>query len=197
MSSSSHSSIFLGIVLVGLGLLFLLQNFDIISVGDLISHFWPVFLILIGLYMIGKSTKTRGHKFHINDNFSAQSETSHFAHSATFGDINAVLESKDFQGGNIYTTFGDIKIDLRNLIIEHGEKRLSLNTVFGDVRIHLKQGTPIKIIANNTAGGLNILGNKRTGFNQSYTYSSENYDAADAKLLIVCKVNFGEIEAYF
>ena len=38
-----------GVVLIGIGLLFMLNNFYEISVWRLIARYWPVLLILIGV----------------------------------------------------------------------------------------------------------------------------------------------------
>jgi hypothetical protein len=38
-----------GLILMGIGLLFLLNNFYEVSAWRLLARYWPVFLILIGL----------------------------------------------------------------------------------------------------------------------------------------------------
>jgi hypothetical protein len=50
-SERSRNSLFGPILLIGLGILFLLSNFGLLNldIGDLISRFWPVLLIVIGL----------------------------------------------------------------------------------------------------------------------------------------------------
>jgi hypothetical protein len=50
-SERSRNSLFGPILLIGLGILFLLSNFGLMNldIGDLISRFWPVLLIVIGL----------------------------------------------------------------------------------------------------------------------------------------------------
>ncbi len=47
----TQGSIFWGLLLIGLGLVFLLANFDVIAI-DRIWDFWPVLIIVIGLKMI-------------------------------------------------------------------------------------------------------------------------------------------------
>ncbi len=38
-----------GIMLFALGMLFLLDNFDVLYIGEPVSHFWPLILVAIGL----------------------------------------------------------------------------------------------------------------------------------------------------
>src|SRR6056297_2489148 len=54
-----RSNIILGTVLICLGLLFLLNTFNLISwqTWNLIIHFWPVILIIIGLNILFKRSK--------------------------------------------------------------------------------------------------------------------------------------------
>jgi len=43
--------VFLGIILIIVGLLFLLRNFELLPV-EIWSAFWPTLLILLGIYII-------------------------------------------------------------------------------------------------------------------------------------------------
>ena len=47
-----HGSLMVGLILVAVGILFLLDNFDIIYIGEPITHFWPVLVIGLGLARI-------------------------------------------------------------------------------------------------------------------------------------------------
>ncbi len=47
----AQGSAFWGLLLIGLGVVFLLANFDVIAI-DRIGDFWPVIVIVIGLKMI-------------------------------------------------------------------------------------------------------------------------------------------------
>ena len=47
----AQGSVFWGLLLMGLGVVFLLANFDVIAI-DRIFDFWPVIVIVIGLKMI-------------------------------------------------------------------------------------------------------------------------------------------------
>ncbi len=56
MNNKRHGTMIIGIVLILLGVLYFLDNtgifeiyFDIFDIGFIISHFWPMVLIIIGL----------------------------------------------------------------------------------------------------------------------------------------------------
>jgi uncharacterized membrane protein HdeD (DUF308 family) len=53
--SSSHDyrgSLISGVILVAFGLIFLLDNLNIIYIGEPVSHFWPLIVVAMGLVKI-------------------------------------------------------------------------------------------------------------------------------------------------
>lgn len=50
-TSSQHyrGSLISGVILVAVGLIFLLDNFNVIYIGEPVSHFWPLIVVSIGL----------------------------------------------------------------------------------------------------------------------------------------------------
>ncbi|MEO8167126.1 MAG: DUF5668 domain-containing protein [bacterium] len=46
-----------GILLIVVGLMFLLDSFGVITFHNLIHHYWPVLLILTGVYILLKGRK--------------------------------------------------------------------------------------------------------------------------------------------
>ena len=55
MKQNDSSTIFWGVILVVMGGLFLLRNFGVIDFGWTIRQYWPVILIVIGLFIVVKS----------------------------------------------------------------------------------------------------------------------------------------------
>lgn len=53
--SSHNSSLFWGLFLIGLGVIFLFDNLGLLDFGNFISDFWPVILIAIGARIIWKA----------------------------------------------------------------------------------------------------------------------------------------------
>jgi len=52
MSKKRGDSLFWGVVLLSIGIIFLLNNFFDIDIWDIIFDFWPMILIGIGIKMI-------------------------------------------------------------------------------------------------------------------------------------------------
>jgi hypothetical protein len=51
-SSRLHGTLIAGVILLTLGFVFLLDNFDVIYIGEPVSHFWPLIIVAIGLARI-------------------------------------------------------------------------------------------------------------------------------------------------
>jgi hypothetical protein len=48
-SRRSQGPFIVGILLIVVGIIFLLDNFDILYIGEPVTHFWPVLVIALGL----------------------------------------------------------------------------------------------------------------------------------------------------
>lgn len=191
-----------GALLIILGSLFLLQNFGVADVSDLISTYWPIILVLIGLnillrkrlrpvYSAGEPDRTL-----FPDTIRATS-SSFVNRSTVFGDIDLRMEAKDFAGGTVSCTFGDVNLDLSSAELADGEHLLRLDGVFGGIHVLVPKGTAIFATARTVFGDVNILGNSRnTGIGQELAYTSPEYAAAAKKLRIYAHQVFGDIRIW-
>ncbi len=57
--SKKTGSLFWGVLLIGLGVLFLLDNLGIVYFDEIISDYWPLILVAIGLKIIISATKEK------------------------------------------------------------------------------------------------------------------------------------------
>jgi len=197
MRSSRSSSIFWGLLLVLVGILIFLNNSDILYFENLISEYWPLLIVLFGIYLIVKSSghRERPQNWDFADRH-VISDSEHVIQSNTFGDIKVAIESKNFQSGEIRTTFGDVKVDATKLEIPEGERKLILCATFGDIKVDTPKSLPIKVTANLLAGDMNVFDQKRGGFNQHMKYQSDGYEMANAKLYIICSLTFGDVKVW-
>jgi len=198
--SRRRHSPFTGIICVIIGLMFLLDNFDILSIHELFFHYWPVILIVFGLFLIIKNMLYERKQEPVVESEYVSPETSYFTdfandfdESKVFGDIHVDLKIKNFTRGSIRTVFGQLHVNLKETRPASGESVLYLNTVFGEIHVDTTIDVPVKISASNLAGDIYIKGDKRDGVNQRLFYKSDNYEAAPARLHIICNVSFGEI----
>ncbi|MBN2413876.1 hypothetical protein JXQ31_19535 [candidate division KSB1 bacterium] len=188
-----------GIILIILGLLFLFNNLDIMSIHDVIRDFWPVILILIGIYVIFKNyrrTAPDDEEMKIKTGLDITADKEDIDESNVFGDINVNIKSENFQKGTVRTVFGKVMADLTDINIADGENHLYLNTVFGEIRVKTAKNLAVKVIATNLGGDINVFGERRDGLNQRLVYQSDNYAQAKAKLILYCNVTFGEIHVW-
>ena len=51
-SRDYRGSLISGVILVAVGLVFLLDNFNVIYIGEPVSHFWPLIVVAIGMAKI-------------------------------------------------------------------------------------------------------------------------------------------------
>src|SRR5436190_19902953 len=100
-------NLFVGVVLITFGVLFLLDNLGVAEMGDVIHDFWPLILILWGLSIVMRGrTKTSGGRA-----ITAQPvESDLLQQSSVVGAMFVSVTSQNFKGGSVSTVFGDCDI---------------------------------------------------------------------------------------
>ncbi len=191
MSKSKKDELFWGFLLVGLGVVFLLDKLDVMDVGEFFSTFWPLILIGIGLKLV------------LNRNTGGSAESKkvtltlyeqNIKYSKVFGDVKLRLESQDFNGGSISIMIGEIALDLSKSNVKEGEKILTLSGVIGEIFVTLPKTLKVSVKANITIGDIKILDRTDDGFSITRTYQSEGYETAKKKLYISVSQVIGDIE---
>lgn len=187
-------SIFWGTTLIVIGVLFLFDQWGWLDIGDL----WPLIIIGAGAYLIIKSRTTGTHRVHGHSTSmgdqSVATDSQTVNYSNTFGDIKVKITTKKFEGGNIHTSFGTVRVDLEEMDIESGERILHLETTFGEIKIVPPRNVSFSVEASNTAGDIKIFEDKRSGWRQDVSYKSDDYDSATKKLRIVTSQVFGDMK---
>ncbi len=132
----------------------------IFLVGDIVPFdwnlrrfIWPSILILIGIYIIGRSTskKSQYEKIFSADD-SANSDD--FIQATTiFSGTNKVILSKNFKGGNVTTVFGGTELNFSQADIE-GEVFLEITTLFAGVEIIVPSSWDVRVDVNTVFGGI-------------------------------------------
>ena len=54
------SNLWWGIILIVMGILFMLDNMDVLDFGDTIRIYWPVFLVAWGIQLVFRTTSAKG-----------------------------------------------------------------------------------------------------------------------------------------
>ncbi len=197
---SAHRRPYLGaIILITLGILFMLNNLGVADFGTIISTYWPLILILIGIrifFRYGRSSTQSSPSPSVNMGATQESNASAINSSNVFGDVDLKINSKEFRGGSISNTFGDMNIDLSEIALAEGEQLLKLDGVFGDLHVLVPKDIEIAVTTHSVFGDVRVLGNIKSGFGQEISYSSPNYSTASKKLRIVSNQVFGDVKVW-
>lgn len=152
-----------GIILIVLGALFLLENLDVISVDIAVRDYWPLLLVLWGIWMLTRESPGQRRAQHDSGStagpagsqpprpFGASGAAPAGASSGSSGGPAQATSSGT--GNNVFgdlrertsadtaaytTVFGDLDIVMETPAFQGG----SLSTVFGDARFDLSHSTP-------------------------------------------------------
>ena len=189
------NTLFWGVILVLFGVLFLLDNLDIMNFSYFISTFWPVILILIGFKIIldkKRSEPKNGESISVSDH-SGTTTLNSLSESNIFGDIILKAPAENFSGGSVNNVFGDIRLDLSNIKLDQKLSKVYISGIFGDINIMTPKNIPIKIKASSVAGDIKIRDESREGIFPSLEYTEEKYEHADKKIYIQTSIVFGSL----
>ncbi|MCG8604910.1 cell wall-active antibiotics response protein, partial [bacterium] len=128
------------LILMALGVIFLLDSLRIADAGELISTYWPVAIMAIGVRMVLQARPKRPKPVADSKELATNE---HLRLSKTFGSVGVKIDSKSFSGGKVSTLFGDVLVDLSEANIRSGEKTLKLNGVIGDISVSLPKNVKV------------------------------------------------------
>jgi predicted membrane protein len=202
MSHSGKSSgFFWGVILILFGLLFMLDNFYILDIGDLISTLWPLILVAIGIKFLLDHRRHRNEteEFDFEESVNVQGQTSKtdgISESNVFGDINLIITSEKFHGGSVSNVFGDIKLDISKTKLQQGTTKVFINGVFGDVTVVTPKEIPLKTRISCVAGDIGVRGSKKEGIFPKWEQTEETYETNSTKLSLSVSIVFGSITIF-
>jgi len=149
----SASQVTSGLIIGGLGTIFLLRNLGYIY-GDIWQYIWPGILIAVGLSILVRHLESRGHEdgreqgpnpqvppsganpIPPGPGFNATSSRSNFLHAeSVFSGTRQKIDSQDFEGGKISVVFGGAEIDLRGAGTKREEITIKAEAIFGGVEL--------------------------------------------------------------
>ena len=186
-NTHSASSVTSGLIIGGIGTVFLLRNLGYIY-GDVWQYLWPGILIAVGLSILVKHLERShepdsglpppgvgGPSFPSAPAFTATSSGSNYLYAeCVFSGTRQKIETQDFQGGKVTAVFGGAEIDLRSAGMKREEVTLKAEAVFGGIEIWVPAHWQI------VARGTGVFG----GF-EDKTYPAAPGAAANAPRLVV------------
>ena len=176
---------FWGLFLLAIGVLWILNNFDLIDFdfGDALALFFPLLLIAIGLLLL---LRPRSHTY---SNGGAGDK--HIFRA--FGDVKLSGENLDPNGLEVTTGFGDVELDLTKARFADGENVLYAQTAFGDVEVKLPEGVAVSASGGSAFGDILILGKSEKGVVNRLSASDPNFESQSKRLRIQASTAFGDI----
>ena len=128
------------IILIGVGVLFLMDNLNIVAF-DQVMRFWPVALIALGVFLLIDRTV-----WHVGLGRWGREEYAGTAgqgyrlrESAVFGGGKRRINSQDLQGGKIEAVFGGYEVDLREASMQGDSATINVDVVFGGAEIRIPE----------------------------------------------------------
>lgn len=144
-----RKQLFFGVIVFLIGAIFQAQNLELLP-GNFWDAFWPLLLVLIGVWILsGKMKKSK--QGNIIKEFNSDSESQY---TAIFGASRETLENDDFKQCEITAVFGGVELDLRKCKIPSGFAQLEVNAVFGGAEIWIPQNWKIETNGLPIFGGL-------------------------------------------
>ena len=162
-----RSSILGGLMMMGIGFLFLGKNMGWIS-SELVL---PIALILAGLWLVFSrlTGKTR---------LEATDQINYFT---LFSGLKTSNQSQNFKGGSVAAVFGGSEVNLRGARLSEKGAELELTAVFGGVGIIVPEHWQVQVI------GVPIFG----GWENKTTCRPGSMDGDAPVLKVSCTVVFG------
>ena len=198
--SRTNRSLWPGVIIIIIGLLFLLESLEVASFRYLIRTYWPVLLILVGLGILFRgrrgSDPSRTSERAEPPSLGSETSADRISESSFFGNISLKLTSKNFGGGTLSAVFGGIDLNLSSAELAPGEQRLGMNSVFGSCRVTLPKEVGVFVRASCLFGDMTVMNQKKEGIASEITFKSENYDAAKKKIYINASQVFGDIKIW-
>ena len=147
---SRRENHFSGYIMIGVGTFFLIPQFIDLPF-DYRGLFWPVFLVILGILLIFRSTSLFGGFGESRTNIGFDDD--YLDDVNIFSGHNRKINSMSFRGGKITSVFGGGTYDLTSAQLAPGVNVLDQVTVFGGSKLIVPNDWDIKIEVIAIFGG--------------------------------------------
>ncbi len=175
---------FWGLFLLAIGLLWILDNFNVIhfDFGDALALLVPMILIAVGLLLLLRPRT--------GASSSSLADQSVFR---VFGDVKLSGDSIDANGLEATVIFGDVELDLTHARFADGDNGIDFQTVFGDVEVKVPDGVAVSASGSSAFGDIKILGKSEGGVGNRISAADPNFESQAKRLRIHASTVFGDI----
>ena len=188
-------TVWLGGVLIILGVLFLLDSTGLIRISDFFETYWPLLLVLWGIFiLIRRDSRRRDNpEKSIAGRIDADVTSETIDSANVFGEVDVRVTSNAFKGGAATTIFGEVSIDCRGGAMADGEHALRISSVFGRSRLYVPPGSAVSVSAHTLFGEASVFDQKRSGISAFVKYETPGYATAQKRLRVDISQVFGEV----
>lgn len=202
-------SYFIPLLLICLGFIFLLNNFGYLDFGHLISHYWPVVLILIGLRILfsrrgsaEREVQIFGVKEKPKDKVKAgEEENASDSHTTekivenVFGDVRLKFHNKTVKKFKASNIFGDFDLDFSQAALQD-QAIIQVTGVFGDINICLPADIRLEIKADYIGGSSHIFDDYQSGLLKNISIITPDPGKENPMVYLKASIIFGDIWIY-
>ncbi|OEK05703.1 LiaI-LiaF-like domain-containing protein [Roseivirga misakiensis] len=136
-----------GIILFVIGFYFVLDDWFYIDFS--FWDFWPVSLVLIGIYILNRKAVTTDD---LKSNH--QDEKDFIQDTAIFSGGDKVIGTRNFKGGSLTAVFGGSNIDLTTSELSKDSAKLDLFYMFGGSKIRVPKDWNVEVKTTSIFGAL-------------------------------------------
>jgi predicted membrane protein len=197
------------ILLISFGLLFLLDNFGYLDFGYVMTRYWPVIIILIGLKILWSrrdSVDREVQIFGIKDEepdrvtSNVQENSGDFQGSEkvvenVFGDIRLKFHNKTIGRFKASNVFGDFDLDFSQASIPD-QSLIQVTGVFGDINICLPTDIHLEVQLDYVGGSSRIIDEYQSGLFKKVSYTTPDSGKNNPTVFIKISLIFGDIWVY-
>ena len=148
-----HKNSMGGVILVAVGGYWFLSRYSDFQVRYWLMEYWPILLILFGIYIILKRDGNRGLKDSTDPGHDNKIDIDYIDEVAILGGGRKVLNSTNFKGGKVTTVLGGVDIDLHECSLAEGTNFIDLTTIFGGVDLIVPRDWKIIVNVTSIFGG--------------------------------------------
>lgn len=157
-----------GIFLIVIGGALLVFRYYHIPISYIFAEYWPVILILFGLFILLKPSSrikhsdVYGHKHNDDPDMQDKNRNKQDINSndeyinevAILAGAERRFHTTNFRGGKVTVVFGGAEIDLRDAKLAEGRQIVDVLTIFGGVDISVPRDWKVIITATSIFGGI-------------------------------------------
>ncbi len=177
----------LGLLLIFIGGATLLDGLGLIgfSPGYLLSSFWPLILIGLGVLILIESNRRRA--------AGPLEPSDRIVHESIFGDFKLRQPGWPLRDVRLSTLIGDIKIDLSKATIPEGETTIDLRALIGDIDVWAPPDLPVALDVQCAFVSVNRFGHKQDVILRRYSDAPAGYEAAPRRVRVHADLIFGDL----